>query len=256
MNNYNWDKAFPNTPKSFKNKVSQTLNSLPDKKENCEMENKKSCKKISIKKRFAIALAATMVIGTTVFAAGKIFTVTSHGSNIPTYTAIPTVEQVKKDLEFSPKLISKFDNGYTFAKGHIVINEGLDEKDKSVAKTKSLDFRYTKGKDEIFLSMDNGRLGEESSNTTVADTYNGIKLNYISYTNKLVPTNYKMTEQDKQDKASGKYVFSFGSDKEKISQVQNLNWTQDGIYYSFLGMSSDISKDELVKMAKQVIDTK
>lgn len=256
MDKYNWNKAFPHTPQSFKNKVSVTLNGLPDQKENDEMEKRKIYKKVSIKKKIMIALVATMVIGTTVFAAGKIFSITSHGSNIPTYTAIPTVEQVKNDFGFNPKLVNKFDNGYTFVNGSTINNEGLDDKGNSVGKTKSLYFTYAKGNDKLSLSIENGKLGERSKKETVVNTYKGIDLYYYSYANKLVPANYKMTEQDKQDKASGKYVFSYGSNKEEISQVQCLNWMQDGINYSFVGIDSDVSQDELVKMAQQIINTK
>lgn len=256
MDNYNWNNTFPDTPKNFKDKVSATLNCLPDQKENGEMENRKIYKKGSFKKRIIIALAATMILGTTVFAAGKIFSITSHGSNIPTYTTIPTVEQVKKDFGFNPKLVKQFDNGYVFENGCTVNNQGLDEKGNSVGKTKKLDFTYKKEKDKLNLYIENGRLGENSKKATVVNTYNDIDLYYHSYANKLVPGDYKMTEQDKQDELSGKYVFSYGSDKEEISQVQYLNWMQDGINYSFLATDSDISQDELVKMAKQVIDTK
>lgn len=99
-------------------------------------------------------------------------------------------------------------------------------------------------------------LGERSKKETVIANYNGIDLYYVSYANKFVPADYKMTEQDKKDKLSGKYVFSYGSSKEEISQVKDLEWMQDGIYYSFLGIDSDRSQDELVKMAEQVIATK
>ncbi|MEW9094628.1 MAG: hypothetical protein AB2417_06050 [Clostridiaceae bacterium] len=251
MDNFNWNNTFPDTPKNFKNKVSATLNSLPDQKENYEMRNMKS-----FKKRIMIGLVAAMVIGTTVFAAGKVFVINSHGSNIPTYTAIPTVEQVKDDLGFNPKLVKEFDNGYAFKGGYTIDNEVADENGNSVEKTKSLSFAYTKGKDEIMLYMENGKLGEESGKETVVDTHNGIDLYYYSYANKSVPGDYKMTEQDKQDELSGKYVFSYGSDKEKISEVQGLNWMQDGINYIFSAVDSDLSQDELVKMAQQVIDNK
>jgi hypothetical protein len=256
MNKYDWNNAFPDTPKSFKNKVSATLNSLPDQKENDEMENRKIYKKGSFKKKIMIGLVAAMVLGTTVFAAGKIFSITSHGSNIPTYTTMPTTEQVKKDLGFNPKLVKEFDNGYIFANGYTTNNEGLDVNGNSVAKTKSLDFTYKKGNDKLSLSMENGRLGENSEKATVIDTYNGIDLYYHSYANKLVPGDYKLTEQDKKDESSGKYVFSYGSDKIEISQVQYLNWMQHGINYSFLAIDSNISQDELAKMAKQVMAAK
>ncbi|WP_058953107.1 hypothetical protein [Clostridium tyrobutyricum] len=255
MDNYNWNNVFLGTPKSFKNKVSATLSCLPDPKEDDKMENKKIYKKGSFKKRIMITLVATMIVGTTVFAAGKIssITSTSHGSK---YTTIPTVEQVKKDFKFNPKLINKFDNGYTFANGSTVNNEGTDDKGNSVGKTKSLDFTYTKGNDKLSLYMENERLGERSKKETVIANYNDIDLYYHSYANKFVPADYKMTEQDNKDKLSGKYVFSYGSDKEEISQVKYLNWMQDGIYYSFLAIDSDISQDELVKMAEQIMDTK
>ncbi|NMM61771.1 signal peptide protein [Clostridium sp. P21] len=256
MSNYDWNSVFPDTPESFKNKVSATLNSLPDKKEIDKMKNVKVFKKGSIRKKIIGALVATMVVGTTVFAAGKVTSITSHSSNIPTYTTIPTVQQVKKDFECNPKLVNKFDNGYTFVNGYIGDNKGTDDKGNFAGKTKSLDFDYAKGNDKLSLDMENGRLGERSKKETVAANYKGIDLYYYSYTNKFVPANYKMTEQDKKDKASGKYVFSFGSDKEKMSQVQGLNWMEDGVYYSFLGIDSNISKDELVKMAQQVISTK
>lgn len=256
MNNYDWNNAFPNAPKSFRDKVSATLSSLPDQKEKDKMENKKIYKKVSFKKKVMIVLAAAMIAGTTVFAAGKIYSITSSSSNIPSYTTMPTSERVKNDLKFNPKLVNKFDNGYTFANGSIVNNEGRDEKGNSEVKTKSLDFTYTKGNDKLSLFMENGRLGERSEKETVIGTYNGVDIYYNSYANKLVPADYKLTEQDKKDEASGKYVFSYGSDKEEISQVQYLSWMQDGINYSFLGIDSKISKDELVKMAQQVMSTR
>lgn len=251
MDNFNWNNTFPDTPRNFKNKVSETLNSLPNQKENCKMRNMKS-----FKKRIMIGLVAAMIVGTTVFAAGKVFFINSSSSNIPTYTAIPTVEQVKKDIGFNPRLVKEFDNGYTFTSGHTIDDEVFDEKGNSVEKTKSLGFNYKKGNDKLSLYMENGRLGENSEKETVVNTHSGIDLYYHSYANKSVPANYKMTEQDKQDELSGKYVFSYGAIKEEISQVQYLNWMQDGIYYSFLAIDSNISQDELIKMAQQIIDIK
>ncbi|MBZ9637443.1 hypothetical protein [Clostridium sp. FP1] len=256
MNAYNWNNIFPDIPKSFKSKVNATLSSLPEEKENDEMKNIKLYKIGSMRKKIIIILAATMVIGTTVFATGKIQYIYGSSSTIPTYTTIPTVEQVKNDFKFNPKLVDKFDNGYTFADGYAVNNKGVDEKGNSVKKTKSLDFTYTKGNDKLDLSMENGMLAERSNKETVVDTCNGIDLYYSSSVYKFVPANYKLTEQDKQDKLSDKYVFSYGSDKVKISQVQYLDWMQGGIHYSLLAMNSHISKDELVKMAPQIIRTK
>ena len=99
-------------------------------------------------------------------------------------------------------------------------------------------------------------LFRSSNKETVVNTCNGIDLYYTSSVNKCVPADYKLTEQDKQDKLSGKYIFSYGSDKIEISQFKYLDWMQDGIHYSLSSMNSNISKAELVKMAPQVISTK
>ncbi len=256
MNNYNFKNAFPDTPLSFKNKVSDTLNNLPDKKEYCEMENKTICKKVSFKKRVIVTLAATFVLGTTAFAAGKVFSLLSDSSNIPTYTSLPTIQQVKDDFGFNPKLMEIFNNGYIFDNGYTVNNEALDEKGNSLGKSKSLEFSYEKDNDKVMLGMENKMLGEKSEKEVLVDNYKDIELNYTSYANKCVPPDYKMTAQDKKDEASGKYVFSYGSSKIEIYQFQHLNWEQDGIYYYLMARDSDLSKDELVKMAHEVIDAK
>lgn len=256
MNNYNFKNAFPDTPVSFKNKVSDTLNNLPDKKENDEMGNKTMCKKISFKKRVIVTLAATFVLGTTALAAGKVFSIVGSSSNIPTYTNLPTIQQVKDDFGFSPKLVGKFNNGYTYDKAKTSKNEALDEKGNSLDKSKSLGFIYKKGNDEVNLDMENKMLGEKSKKEVLVDNYKDIELYYESFTTKFLPVDYEMTEQDKKDQASGKYNFSVGTKKIEISQFTFLNWQQDGIYYSFMTTDSDLSQDELVKMAHEVIDAK
>ena|SRR3712207_1391118 len=258
MNNHNWNDAFLDTPESFKKRVRETLNNLPDEDEKgiCKMESKKVYKKRSLKRGCMIALIAAMAVGTSVFAAGKIFSIRSCGSSIPNYRTMPTLEKVQKDVGFEPKLIKKFTNGYEFVKGGIVKNEGFDVKGNSVGKTKSIDFNYNKENDNVVLSMEGVTLDKESSKSKIVDKYNNIDLRYNAYLDKVVPGDYKQTEQDKKDEAAGKYVFSYGADKVSISKVQYLSWTEKGIHYSLLAMDSKLSQDDLVKMAKEIIDAK
>lgn len=69
-------------------------------------------------------------------------------------------------------------------------------------------------------------------NEELVENYNGVGLYYYSYMNKIVSDDYKMTEQDKQDEKSG------------------------NVYYSFLTTDYDLTKDDLVQMAKKIIDSK
>lgn len=256
MNNFNFKNAFPDTPQRFKNRVSMTLNNLPDKEDNGEMENKIKTSKVSFRKKIVVTIATVMVLGTTALAAGKVFSVISVTSNKPTYTKMPTHEVMNNDFGFAPKSVAEFENGYKFKSGHTVKLEGLDEKGNSLNKSKAIDFVYENGEENITLTMEGKMIGENSEDMKVVDTYNGLELSYLSYENKCVPPDYKMTEQDKKEEASGKYVFSVGSDKVEVNVFKFLSWEQDGIYYSFLATNSKLTKDDLVKMAHEVIDAK
>lgn len=254
MNKNNLKNAFPNTPNNFKERVRTTLSSLPEKEENVIMESK--IKKISFKKKLVVAVAATFVLGTTAFAAGKLYSVTSHTSNIPTYRSMPSVEVINEDFGFSPNLVEKFENGYEFKSGHTSNQEGHDESGNSLGKSKSFDIIYNKEKSIISLSMEDMTLVSESSDLETIGNYKGTDLKYTAYINKLVPGDYEMTEQDKKDEASGKYVFSFGSREIETSETQYMGFELDGLYYSILAKDSELTKDDFVKMAHEIIDAK
>lgn len=255
MNNHNFKSVFPDVPESFKNKVSFTLNSLPDENKNIKIKNVKTFKNISFKKKVVVTLLATFVLGTTALAGGKVSSIVGSSSNKPVYTVLPNVEQVENDFGFTPKIVKKFDNGYIFKNGYKLECKGKDESGNTVAEKKELEFEYTKNNDKLSLYMEKGMLGERSEKEAVVDKYKDIDIYYSSFDQKCVPENYQMTEQDKQDKINGKYEFSFGGkDKEvEITNYKFLNWEQDGIYYSFMAADSSISQGELVEMAHQII---
>ncbi|MEG1284824.1 MAG: hypothetical protein RSD22_03720 [Romboutsia sp.] len=258
MNKNNWNNVFPDAPDSFKNRVRSTLDNLPDKKGYGEMEDKKVYKKVSFKKKMVVALAVTFVLGTTAFAAGKLTSITSHSSNLGGYKSMPTVEHVTKKFGFTPVLVEEFDNGYKFKSGYSSDMEGLDESGNVLGKSKSLSIEYAnnKNKDSVHLNMENLTLVARDEKEVVVDNYKDIELSYLAYANKLVPGDYEMTEQDKEDEKSGKYVFSYGSRDIEVSNFQHLSFIMDDIYYSFMTIDSDMSQEELVKMAKEIIDNK
>ena len=101
----------------------------------------------------------------------------------------------------------------------------------------------------------NKQLPEQTSNSKVTKTdYKGITLLYFSQKYKLVPENYKMTEEDKRAKASGEIEFSYGNDTVQNSIVPNLFWTNNGISYDLLAFDSNLKQDDLTAMAKEIID--
>lgn len=250
MNKYDWDNIFPDIPNSFHNKVRVTLAHLPEKKESNKMFNQK----LSLKKGLVATLAIVSIIGTTVFASGKIHSLVSTTSCVPSYTSLPSAKQVNEQVGFQPKLINEFKNGYIFQEGCISNTSALDENKDVVRESNELDFEYTNGEQRLSLSMEKDVLGTKDASERLVETYNGIDIYSLSYKNKCVPADYEMTEQDKQDEESGKYVFSYGSEEVEISQVEFVSWEEEGINYLILAIDSDLTISELAGMAHEVID--
>lgn len=252
MRNVNWNKAFPEAPQSFKNRVITTLNTLPEK----ENEKMGIMKKKSIKRSMIFVTAIVMALGLTAFASGKIASIVSSSSSIADYKKMPTQEEVTKEFGFSPKLVESFANGYTFKSGSIANCDMTDADGNSMGTFKSLGIEYAKEDDVINLSMEQVVDSEWLTKGGTPTDYNGVALYYGSYENKFVPADYKLTEQDKKDEASGKYVFSYGSNEIKLVKIQSVTWQQDGIGYCLLGMDSPLDKSELTKMAQEIVDKK
>ena len=208
----------------------------------------KSKKKIAL-----IAVAATLVMGITVFAASGIISQWfSSSSSIPDYETLPTAEQIVKDIGYKAVTIEEFANGYKFDNGSIIDNALADETGNVAEKFKSVMFRYEKDGDEVIFSQDKVNSELKTSGDVVA-TVDGVDVYYYSYTNKLVPSNYEMTEEDKKAEESGELVFSYGMDEVTISEVQSVSWKIDDLHYQLMQIDGKLSVAELTEMAKEII---
>ena len=209
----------------------------------------KSKKKIAL-----IAVAATLVMGITVFAASGIISQWfSSSSSIPDYETLPTAEQIVSDIGYEAVAIDEFANGYKFDNGSIIDNALVDETGNVAEIFKSVMFWYEKDGDEVIFSQDKVNSEIKTSGDVVA-TVDGVDVYYYSYTNKLVPGDYEMTEEDKKAEESGELVFSYGMDEVTISEVQSVSWKKDGLHYQLMQIDGKLSVAELTEMAKEVIE--
>ena len=208
----------------------------------------KSKKKISL-----IAIAAALVLGITAFAtSGMVTTWFSSSSSNAEYKSLPSAEQVKSDIGYEPVLIDTFENGYTFKDGSVRNNILVDETGNSVEKFKSVSFKYEKNGDRVIFSQDKFN-SEQDTEGEIISTVSGTDIYYFSYTNKIVPPDYKMTDEDKKAEENGELVFSYGSSKVEISEVQSVTWRNNGIKYNLMQIDGKLSGDELAGMAEEII---
>lgn len=257
MKNYDWKNSFPKPSQEFHEKLCHTLDNL-------EVKEKGKMKKFTFKKGLIIAAAAVLILGSAAVATqGTTRVISSSSWAFPTYKEIPSAEKLEKDIGITPKVLPEFSNGYTFENATKVDNaiENLVDGSKRVVvvengkeqKFKSLSIRYKNGDDKITLDAESSDFDIEKK-AQEAEIYNGISIGYTAFTNKFVPGDYQQTEQDIKDESEGKYVFSYGTDDIEIHEVQGVTWIQNGIKYHINAMDSPLNEQELIDIAKEIID--
>lgn len=230
---------------NIKRRVNDKIASAPKERTVTIMKSKK--------KLLLIAVVATLMLGITASAASGIAkTWYSSSSSIPDYQSLPTQTQVVKDIGYEAVLIDSFKNGYSFESGCIVKNKLADENGNLIEKFKSISFDYKKGDDTVYFSQNKFVSKTEKQGDLIA-TENGTDIYYYSYTNKSVPPDYQLTEEDKKAEESGELVFSYGSSKEEIIEIQSVHWEKNDIEFCMMQMDGSLSATELADMAKEAI---
>ena len=204
-------------------------------------------------KTCALLVAAALAVSATVFAAvNGVRYGESHSYGVD-YRSLPTAKRLVRDVGFSPELPEKFANGYAFENGSIIHSENFDEEGNSVEKYKGLSMSYALDGDCVDLHVNAAKTNDAPEGDIVGE-HGGCELYYYSYMNKFVPGSYELTEQDIADRDSGKYVFSFGSDKVEVKEIKGLSWDDGDERFGFVCIDSPLTAEDLAKMAEEVID--
>ena len=219
--------------------------------------------KYKLLKPKTIIIAGILIIATSVTCVAAtnlsgIFGSSSHLTDIKTF---PSKDKVKESVDFTPKYVESFKNGFKFNTFNYSNEEVRDEKGAAVEKYKSADFDYKKegSKKNQSLGMsaekiDQKYFDENTSENTVSVEYNGLKIEYTSNQYKSVPEGYEPTDEEKELENKGLLQIGYGSDEIKVSQNQAVMWYEEGISYCILNMDyTELSKDDMINMAKEVI---
>ena len=90
-----------------------------------------------------------------------------------------------------------------------IYNEDFDTEGATVEEYKGMQFSYTKNGDEISFFIDAAAAGIQADGMDVTEDYKGSELFCYSYTNKLVPPDYRPTEEDRQAEQNGDIAVSY-----------------------------------------------
>ncbi len=204
-------------------------------------------------KKIVIAIAVIGLLGSTAcFAAGKITSQVSQREG-ERCTNFSKVDEFKDKLGYDVKVKESYQNGFSFKSMNLSTSSGLDDDGNTVTNYRELWVDYERGNETLNVIVCKP-LPEESRAAKQTGEYKGIEISYNNDTYKFVPEDYELTAEDKENEKKDDYYISYGSDEVTLSQMSNVNWTDNGIYYSIMGRDTSLSADDMIHMAEEIID--
>lgn len=212
--------------------------------------------KFNKKKMVILVAVACMMLGTTAFAAGHIASYRSWSSNLSSEKDIAKSRADAEKLGVSLAIPETFSNGYTFSYSNEGGIEGLDEAGNSVDSGKSFMATYTKdGCADVYLNVDPAfePLDASSNEKYQFKDICGTSVYFYSDTYKFVPSDYELTDEDKENMERPDYEISYGSDEVTIQNCSGFIFEYDGKIYNLLSFDSGLTTDEWADMAEELI---
>lgn len=232
----------------------------------CQLEKgrsidmEKNRKIFSVKKVVIGTAAACLVVGTVCIAGSGLKTYYSSGSNIPNYTKFADLAKAEVQAGYEVDAVETFENGFTAEGIHLQNVLIENEAGQTEGEGTEISIPYNKGGEiisfnarEIFAvenaeQLMNGRTPDKQ--LQVGD----IQVIFTQTTNKFVPPDYELTEEDKKNMEREDFNLAYGSSEVDVNQGYYVSWIEDNILYSFYGSDLSISPEEMLRMAEEVIE--
>ena len=247
MRNEDWNNIFGDTPEEFHKSVNSALEKIAEREET-NMSRSMGIRKI------VVAAAVVAAFGVTAIAAMKAAGLESHTDLRDAVYSVSEIQELSDDEDFGVKYIDEFSNGYKFEVGYPSVGKATDADGNTIEEYTSFAVEYKNGDSEIvFFTEPNADVVDMPTDCETVDV-DGTTVYTMEDTYKFVPPDYEMTEQDKEDEASGKYIFSYGTDEVEIQNVKQVMWKEGSVICTILEQTGTLDMDELVSMAEEVMN--
>lgn len=175
-----------------------------------------------MKKRIALlSLICVCLMNTVPCYASQSAKVSMTGAGGAEYTTLPEAAALQKDVGFMPKTPASLAGGYQFGEGNTTESFDINEKGEAVNKTKGISFKYKKSDNlsvkSVSLSAEPASDQSFSKDSTLIK-YGEVNLHYSD------------------------------------SQANSVSWIDGTVFYMLMDIDKAVSKDELVAMAREMID--
>lgn len=222
-----------------------------------ERQKEADMKHFSVKKLIIGVVAGCFLVSSGVFAAGHAVTLRSHGYLGGGYKSFSELNKAEAKLGYQVDAVETFENGYRFKEMSVTDVQGEDESGNAVYTFKSMEIHYGRGGDpSISVYIDKPVETQTRTKEPQAVRQAGdITVYYDTQIYKFVPPNYELTEEDKAKKESGEIEISYGTDTVQVQTSYSVTWYKDGIFYHLLGFDVNLSAEEMLDMAEEIIGT-
>ncbi|MDD6812468.1 MAG: hypothetical protein PUD93_11510 [Lachnospiraceae bacterium] len=222
-----------------------------------QKQEEKTMKHFSTKKVVIGVAAACLLVSSMAFA-GKTVALRSGTNLMDMYTSYDQMREAEEKLGSDVNYVEKFANGYYFERASVDPTEAVDEAGNVLYSYQDMMIHYIKG-GAPSISLSICKPVEEFENTKTPNATrdcDGITLRYDVYTYKFVPVDYELTEEDMENEKRDDYYISYGSSEVEIQQAHNVTWEMDGMHYNLFGFDVELTPDEMMDMAEEIIHAK
>lgn len=208
----------------------------------------------SPKKAIILGLAICAFLSAGVIGAGKVTRTVSHSSILEEIKHYPTLSELSEIIDYEPKYVKKL-GAYEFdfaSPGH---SQEQDDSGTAVHEYDDVTFWY---KTEGILTLSTNPEFEPEKHDLSYNkeiNYNGVNLYYSAIKYKFVPPDYELTEEDKKLMDAKELEVSYGSQEIEYRNHQAVAWSENNIVYCISAMDVNVNEEEIVNMAKQVVDS-
>lgn len=206
-------------------------------------------------RRLAIMVASFIIIGS-LTVMGVTMGKSWVGYTDHKYKTFPSQERVLKDIGFLPKYPESLPGGFEYAGGGTG-ESTLSEAGDVLTKVKELSLTYKHKNEKTLLHLTITQIDEmflDNNESQLVGDLHGIDLYYYNQDYKFVPADYELTEEDKRAYDAGELEISYGSSEIEYNNVQGLSWYEDGLQYMIMGSDYGFTVEEMIGMAKAVIE--
>lgn len=223
-------------------------------------EEKFMARRISKRKVVFMAAVLCLIGSMAAIAAGKVTGWTSHTNPTkPDFVSLKDIGRAEAKMGSSIQAVEKFSNGYEFTKGFITEIEESDSSGQTVGLFPSIRLGYEKGNSRLNISLypADKATGSEKHKEIIKIPYQDYTMTFTKDIYKFVPPEYEITPEERTLMDAGELYISYGSSAVEVEEIISLSWTMGDIHYLLMPSGqTNLTQDNLVQMAKEIIDNK